>query len=834
MTNTPKTHASADRPPDLENSDVVVVDTVEKLEAMASAIGVDTEHHSQHCYTGITCLMQISTGHSDFIVDTIALFEHLESALAPLFSNSSVVKVLHGGANDVLWLQRDFNLHFSNIFDTEKACQEVLWLQRDFNLHFSNIFDTEKACQVLGREQRSLAHLVRDFCAILPNKSMQRSDWRQRPLTQEQLRYARLDVHYLVYIARQLCAELCAQVPGGKQKDTSSLSPQPLPQPPPPPPPPTAMLGDPSLSPPPLPPPTAMLADTSLSPPAPTPPPTLLEDPFQYLYMAETKGVVLPPLLAQAVQKGHQVRDRVYTCPTHEEAVDNAAAHMLRQHLLLRQATLQEAGQGGLSLEIQEDVSELKSQTATMQAILELQAHQATVLQASFESTSSRQRQSLVPVPERLWAARNVANNMVRFGNPKQLGEAVGMLEQACDVAEQHYGPCHPGSLAVLLDLHVALKTTVIEESEMSTGGSSLSQESRSYKKLVSVSKRIMGITQAGGSPLVQDCSTYKKLVSASKRVMGITPAICSRYRQQGDVSSALVASLACLNEINSPGMSALSYSQTPPLRLSAVATGSKGCVICFGYMKFATGSKGDVSSALVASMLAILQSLKQQGDVSSALAICSRYRQQGDVSSALVASLACLNEINRPWRLTFLIPKILPSGYLQRYRQQGDVSSALAICSRYRQQGDVSSAFGYLQSLQAARDVSICFGSIPSLLNEINSLGMSALSYSQTPPLRLSAVATGSKGDVSSALVASLACLNEINSLGMSATFLFPNSSPQAICSRYRQQGDVSSALAICSRYRQQGDVSSALAICSRYRQQGDVSSALVASLAA
>eukprot|EP00798_Chlamydomonas_sp_ICE-L_P011059 gene11059-18666_t len=107
---------------------------------------------------------------------------------------------------------------------------------------------------VLGREQRSLAHLVRDFCAILPDKSMQRSDWRQRPLTQEQLRYARLDVHYLVYIARQLCAELCAQVPGGKQKDTSSLSPQPLPQPPPPPPPPTAMLGDPSLSPPPLPP----------------------------------------------------------------------------------------------------------------------------------------------------------------------------------------------------------------------------------------------------------------------------------------------------------------------------------------------------------------------------------------------------------------------------------------------------------------------------------------------------------------------------------------------------------------------------------------------------
>lgn len=31
--------------------------------------------------------------------------------------------------------------------------------------------------------------------------------------------------------------------------------------------------------------------------------------------------------------------------------------------------------------------------------------------------------QDMVPVPERLWAVRNVANNMLRFGNPAQVGQ---------------------------------------------------------------------------------------------------------------------------------------------------------------------------------------------------------------------------------------------------------------------------------------------------------------------------------------------------------------------------------------------------------------------------
>jgi cation-transporting P-type ATPase D len=37
---------------------------------------------------------------------------------------------------------------------------------------------------------------------------MKREDWRQRPLSEEMVRYARTDAHYLLYIADSLTTEL--------------------------------------------------------------------------------------------------------------------------------------------------------------------------------------------------------------------------------------------------------------------------------------------------------------------------------------------------------------------------------------------------------------------------------------------------------------------------------------------------------------------------------------------------------------------------------------------------------------------------------------------------
>lgn len=61
-------------------------------------------------------------GDVDYIVDALALHDHLGPLLRPAFADPAILKVLHGGASDVAWLQRDFHLYLVNVFDTERAC----------------------------------------------------------------------------------------------------------------------------------------------------------------------------------------------------------------------------------------------------------------------------------------------------------------------------------------------------------------------------------------------------------------------------------------------------------------------------------------------------------------------------------------------------------------------------------------------------------------------------------------------------------------------------------------------------------------------------------------
>jgi cation-transporting P-type ATPase D len=61
-------------------------------------------------------------GDRDYLVDALALHDHLP-LLRPLMADPTVLKVLHGGANDIGWLQRDAHVYLVNVFDTEKAAQ---------------------------------------------------------------------------------------------------------------------------------------------------------------------------------------------------------------------------------------------------------------------------------------------------------------------------------------------------------------------------------------------------------------------------------------------------------------------------------------------------------------------------------------------------------------------------------------------------------------------------------------------------------------------------------------------------------------------------------------
>lgn len=173
------------RPWEAEGEDeYIYVDTEEKLRDMVDhlktqeEIAIDVEHHSMRTYYGITCLVQVSSREHDFIIDTIALRD-LE-IFNEVLTDPKIVKVLHG------------------------ATMDIQWLQRDFGLYIVSLFDTFHAAQALGLKGHSLAFLLQHYANFVTSKKYQLSDWRVRPMSPEQLLYARADTHFLLNIYDQL------------------------------------------------------------------------------------------------------------------------------------------------------------------------------------------------------------------------------------------------------------------------------------------------------------------------------------------------------------------------------------------------------------------------------------------------------------------------------------------------------------------------------------------------------------------------------------------------------------------------------------------------------
>lgn len=149
-------------------------------------IAVDLEHHSYRSFLGFTCLMQISTRTHDFLIDTIKLRSEMHR-LNEIFTDWTLLKVLHGA---------DF---------------DVEWLQKDFGIYIVNMFDTGQASRILQYPHFSLSYLLQRFCNVTAQKQFQLADWRMRPLNDAMVRYAREDTHYLLYIYDELKNELVKQ-----------------------------------------------------------------------------------------------------------------------------------------------------------------------------------------------------------------------------------------------------------------------------------------------------------------------------------------------------------------------------------------------------------------------------------------------------------------------------------------------------------------------------------------------------------------------------------------------------------------------------------------------
>jgi ribonuclease D len=170
-----------------ESENYVYVRERAGLEALVERIGaaervaVDTEADSLHNYFEKVCLIQLSLGKENYLVDPLAGLE-LSGFLEAL-----VVKplILHGGDYDLRMMRASLGF---------RACSEV--------------FDTMIAAQLLGIEQIGLAALIERFLGVTIEKAGQKSDWSRRPLSEKQLRYAVNDTRFLEPLAHRLAREL--------------------------------------------------------------------------------------------------------------------------------------------------------------------------------------------------------------------------------------------------------------------------------------------------------------------------------------------------------------------------------------------------------------------------------------------------------------------------------------------------------------------------------------------------------------------------------------------------------------------------------------------------
>ena len=146
-------------------------------------IGVDTEFRRTTKDNMKLALLQINDDEEIFLIDTILIEEPAEQ-VSFLFSDS-VVKIFHS-------CKEDLEAIYS-------------WTNRKIE----NIFDTQLANSFLGSEfSISYQALVEKKLGIVLDKRETRSNWIRRPLSDSQLKYAALDVEYLIPIYLEQCSEL--------------------------------------------------------------------------------------------------------------------------------------------------------------------------------------------------------------------------------------------------------------------------------------------------------------------------------------------------------------------------------------------------------------------------------------------------------------------------------------------------------------------------------------------------------------------------------------------------------------------------------------------------
>jgi ribonuclease D len=148
-------------------------------------LGIDTEFMGEGRYQPLLCLAQIALDDGEGGADVIVLDPLTEdydpAPLADVLADPDVEVVLHAARQDVALLRRDWGAPLRNVFDTQVAAG------------FAGM-----------RAQLGYEPLLKEMLGVRLRKSASFTRWDDRPLTSEQLGYAREDVLHLLQLASAL------------------------------------------------------------------------------------------------------------------------------------------------------------------------------------------------------------------------------------------------------------------------------------------------------------------------------------------------------------------------------------------------------------------------------------------------------------------------------------------------------------------------------------------------------------------------------------------------------------------------------------------------------
>ncbi len=147
--------------------------------------GIDTEFMGEGRYRSLLCVVQVAVEQEDgesrvLVVD--ALDDAVDvTPLAEILADPAIEVVMHAARQDVPLLKRTWDVPVTQLFDTQVAAG------------FAGL-----------RAQLGYDPLLQEMLGVRLRKSASFTKWDRRPLTEEQIRYAREDVLHLLQVATAL------------------------------------------------------------------------------------------------------------------------------------------------------------------------------------------------------------------------------------------------------------------------------------------------------------------------------------------------------------------------------------------------------------------------------------------------------------------------------------------------------------------------------------------------------------------------------------------------------------------------------------------------------